>query len=545
MKIKLLTQKLWRSVAAVVMVLGITAGYAPAAHAQTTPALLNPAPLRELYTKVNQGYLYSTNWSEVVSAQKNYGLTMPSQRPLGYVFTAGNTDTKPIYRLKQNSTGNWIMSVDQGEINWLTSHGFTMEGLTGYIYTTAQYGAQQLNRYTNGKGWRLAYQSQDSAMKSAGYTLDGPVGYMIPTYYQVGTYYFSAYDNNIPDTFLQAVKNYYGRYPDAWGGVRDFHGDPNSPWGNVPQNTQGWGGDWSYLKPTIGYYDDSQVSTLETQIDEAASAGLSYFSFYEYWNNQTNTPQLDKALNAFTQASNTNRLKFTLSLVLPGSNNGDPEHLTLPTSQFSAAADAYANYFTKSNYLTTQEGRPIVFMLETGGIGSGSPTDVNNFISLLKTDIKNKTGKDAYVMNESENGLNTVSQFTGDAYSCLNMGKYIVDGSYSEYVSDLPNYFKTFDNSGKPMMRCGMSGFNEAPRTGFWEAKSDVRYFKDDAKSQFPAAMTATINNMKAQPASPIDNYMTMYAWNEWHEGGIIEPNVRDGSYYLNNLQNTFGLPAH
>jgi hypothetical protein len=48
---------------------------------------------------------------------------------------------------------------------------------------------------------------------------------------------------------------------------------------------------------------------------------------------------------------------------------------------------------------------------------------------------------------------------------------------------------------------------------------------------------------MKNQPASQIDNYMTMYAWNEWHEGGIIEPNVRDGDYYLRTLQSTFGLP--
>jgi hypothetical protein len=511
------------------------------AQATGTPLnQLNPTPLRELYNQPNQKYLYSGSWSEVVSAQQNNGLKLSSQRPLGYIFTKSGAETRPIYRLKQTATGNWIMSVDPNEITYLKAHGFTLEGQTGNIYTSAQNGAQQLNRYTNGKGWRLAFQSQDGAMKAAGYTLDGPLGYMLQNYYQVGAYYFGAFDANMSQPFLQAVKNYYGRYPDPWGGVRDFHGDPEN---GVAQNTQGWAGDWSYLKPSIGYYDDSQTATLEAQIDQAANSGLSYFSFYEYWNNQTNAPQIDTALKTFTQAANTNRMKFMLSIVLPASTT-DPEHLALPKAQFSAAANAFAAYATKGNYLTTQDGRPLVFMEDTRGIGNGSITDQNAFISLLKQTIKTKTGKDAYIMNHSEYGLTTASQLTGDAYSCLNIGKYVVSGSYSQYVSDAANYFKTFDNSGKPMLRCAMSGFNEAPRTGFWEAKSDVRYFKDDSKSQFPAAMTATLNSMKGQPASPIDNYMTTYAWNEWHEGGIIEPNVRDGSYYLNNIQSTFGLPS-
>lgn len=512
----------------------------PVSLAQTPPGGLDPVPLRELYNQPNQEYLYSADWSEVVAAQKSYGMTMPSQRPLGYVFLGANANTQTLYRLKQTATGNWIISVSQSEISYLESHGFTMEGATGSIYKTAQYGAQQLNRYTNGKGWRLAFQSQDSAIKAAGYTLDGPVGYMLPTYYQVGAYYFGAYDVKMTQPFLQAVKNAFGRFPDPWGGVRDFHGDPDSPWGNVPQNTQGWPGDWSYLKPSLGYYDDSQVATLQAQIDQAANAGLSYFSFYEYWNNETDKPQMDSAVNAFTQASNTNRLNFMLSIVLPATN--DAEHLMLPASQFSAAADAFSNYAAKGNYLTTQDGRPMVFMEDVRGIGNGTVSDENAFINLLKQDIKNKTGKDAFILNHSEYGLATASQLTGDAYTCLNIGNYILSGSYSQYTTDAPNYFKAFDDSGKPMMRCAMSGFDEAARTGFWVAKSDVRRFTDDSKSQFPTAMNMTVNNMTTQPASPIDNYMTMYAWNEWVEGGIIEPNVRDGSYYLNNIQNSFNL---
>ena len=35
---------------------------------------------------------------------------------------------------------------------------------------------------------------------------------------------------------------------------------------------------------------------------------------------------------------------------------------------------------------------------------------------------------------------------------------------------------------------------------------------------------------------------MLIYAWNEWHEGGHIEPNVRDGCAYLNTVRERLKL---
>lgn len=532
----------------VILAIGVGSGLAASfvaqkAEAATSSTALNPLPLRELYTQPNQAYLYTSNWSEAEAAQQSYGLTMPSKRPLGYVFSKTNPDTRTLYRLKQKSNGVWLMSVSQSEVDALTkppNAPFTLEGITGYIYNSPQPGAEQINRYHNSKGWRMAYQSQDASLKAAGYQGDGPMGYMLKSYTQVGAYYFSSFDDKSNPYFLQAVKNVYGRYPDPWGGVRDFSGqDPN-----VPQNTQGWTGDWSYLKPSIGYYDDSQPAVLEQQIDQAASHGLTYFAFYNYWNNQTGTTQYDSAINAFTAATNNSRMKFMITPCIAPSST-DPEHLMLPVSQYAAAADAFASYTTKANYLTTQDGRPMMFMCDVRGAGNGSIVDQNQFLGQLRQAIKNKTGKDPFILNHSEYGLETARQLTGDGYTCLNLGSYIQSGSYSSYISGLGNYFTTFDNSGKPMLRCGMSGFNEAPRTNLFMPKDQVRYFRDNTKSQFPSAMQATLTNMKNQPASQTDNYMTMYAWNEWHEGGFIEPNVRDNDYYLRTLQSIFGLPGN
>jgi hypothetical protein len=513
-----------------------TASIATAA-ATTNPAQLNPIPLWELTNSAQAAFLYSKDFGEVTAAQKNNGLKLTGQQPVAYVLSGSASDTKPIYRLKQKSTGSWLMSVSTDQVNALVNiqKSFTNEGVTGNIYKEPGFNTKEIHRYSNGKAWRLSFTAL------AGYHDDGAFGYLPQTYYQVGAYYFGAFDVNDPnDPFLIAVDNKFHRYPDPWGGVRDFHGDPDSQWGPVPQNTQGWAGDWSYLKPSIGYYDDSQVATLEKQIDQAASSGLSYFSFYDYWNDQKGATSGDKALNAFTQASNTNRMKFMLSLVLPGDNNNDAQHLRLPVSQFNAAAEAYSGYMTRGNYLTTPDGRPMVFMEDGGGIGSGSVADQNTFINLLKQKIKAKSGRDAYIVNHTEH--EAAFQTVGDAYGCLNIGQYVNAGSYSNYIKSAPGYFNSLDTKGKPFMRCGMSGFNEAPRAGFWAADGTIRYFKDDTKAQFPAAMSMTLGNMQSQPASLLTGYMTMYAWNEWHEGGIIEPNVRDGYYYLDMLRQIFGL---
>jgi hypothetical protein len=120
----------------------------------------------------------------------------------------------------------------------------------------------------------------------------------------------------------------------------------------------------------------------------------------------------------------------------------------------------------------------------------------------------------------------------------------VVSGSYREYVEKLGEYFSAFD-AIKPTMRCAMSGFDERPRTGLYfpaGQPSQARYFKDDTKAQFPAAMESTRRDMEGEPATVVDNDLTVYAWNEWAEGGHIEPNVRDHSYYLEALQKTFGL---
>jgi hypothetical protein len=48
---------------------------------------------------------------------------------------------------------------------------------------------------------------------------------------------------------------------------------------------------------------------------------------------------------------------------------------------------------------------------------------------------------------------------------------------------------------------------------------------------------------MDTNRGSDVNRFLTLYAWNEWHEGGILEPNVQDGAAYINQITAAFTVP--
>jgi Repeat of unknown function (DUF5648) len=132
-----------------------------AADAATNPASLEPVPLRQLDTAPNARYLYTTDLAEAEAAPR-FGLTMTSPRPLAYVFKKSAPDTVPMYRLKQKATGDWLETTSRSEIQMdVASGGYEVEGVTGYVYSTPEFGAELLERFDDGSGWRRAFRRSE------------------------------------------------------------------------------------------------------------------------------------------------------------------------------------------------------------------------------------------------------------------------------------------------------------------------------------------------------------------------------------------------
>lgn len=84
-----------------------------------------------------------------------------------------------MYRLKPafNAT-KWLSSISISERDGLIAQGWVYEGISGYVHTQPAEGRTRLFRFTNGREWRLAPESERQALLNAGFTEDGPLGWV-------------------------------------------------------------------------------------------------------------------------------------------------------------------------------------------------------------------------------------------------------------------------------------------------------------------------------------------------------------------------------
>ncbi len=91
-----------------------------------------------------------------------------------------------------------------------------------------------------------------------------------------------------------------------------------------------------------------------------------------------------------------------------------------------------------------------------------------------------------------------------------------------------------------------MARYDERPRYPWLVPNvNDVTYASDWNFTRYTQAVGNALTDIQQSARiSPVDNFLLVYAWNEWEEGGHIEPNVRDGCRYLDILQQQLSLPG-
>ncbi|MFI5731036.1 glycoside hydrolase family 99-like domain-containing protein [Kribbella sp. NPDC051587] len=501
-----------------------------ASPSQAADKPVPPVPFVELVSPSGVGRLYTADPRELDAATAAGYRRQPGTT--GFIDRTATSGSTPLFRLKPSATASkWLFTASTQERDALVKQGWVSEGTAGYVATQPGAGLVQLRRFTNGSEWRLALEPRTTELLNAGYTLDGPVGYVRQNYVRAGAVYFGMFHTGGHPTIIQRTKEIYGRDNDWWGGVRDFHDGTHYATDNWP------GEDWSNLKPSIGYYDDSQPATLEKQITQATSAGLSFFNFYYYWDNTKQRQDLtDKALDAFLQAGNKDSIDFAVGVC---AHPYAP--LNIPTTQYDAVATSVARYLQQDNTLRTNDGRKILNICDARGLGDGSNTQVKQFIDAVRA----KSGQDLYVMiNQAGFDPKQVTNAGANSPYCTTDGPSIEARSYATYLRDQRKFYNQAPTGAYG--RCVLSDFDERPRYPIENTDvSKIRWMPDQSFDGFRQAVrNATADMAASTRPSTVDNYLFLYAWNEWHEGGIIEPNERDGCRYLDILQAELALQA-
>ena len=336
---------------------------------------------------------------------------------------------------------------------------------------------------------------------------------------------------------------------------------------------KGWT-EWEYTKraiprfpghaqpkiPMWGYLDDSQMDTVELQINTAADHGLTAFIFdWGYRGNNT-------VLEQFLKVPSRSRLKFGL-MQCGGAKDYDD---TLGMFDY-----IINEYFKQPNYWKV-DGACYYSIYELGkhvhawgGVEKAAEllqifrqkaADAGLKIHLVAVEwglqefcckeldpkeLVEKLGIDAltsYVWAH-----NTVPQWPcGDysewaesAYEEMKKIEQKYPVPYHTHVSmgwdpspRCPETMKYYE--GGPLMYHTLSGEYEIQHTPYFSS-----IIKNNTPEEFRRALLAAKRHM--DDTNPKNKIVTLYAWNEWTEGGYLEPDSVNGYGYLEAIKSVFG----
>jgi hypothetical protein len=230
--------------------------------------------------------------------------------------------------------------------------------------------------------------------------------------------------------------------------------------------------------------------------------------------------------------------------------------LTIPLDHTAQVVSLLVSkYLSRANYLRTSDGRPLVQLTDAQGIWNWkegqatTPPDnldfdsIAWFIHALRQESLSVLGKDIVLTLRMDDGnYRTLVERIGqhiDAGSCL---VPILADTHEGIVAGLIDWMNT-QAGGKTVMPCMPHDFDSRPRIGIMRDPDHISYLKSFNPASFARGMRKVKTWMDAHQGDELSQILTVYAWNEWHEGGVIEPNTRDQALYLNLISDIFQLP--
>nr|WP_042191175.1 glycoside hydrolase family 99-like domain-containing protein [Kibdelosporangium sp. MJ126-NF4]CEL19889.1 hypothetical protein [Kibdelosporangium sp. MJ126-NF4]CTQ97113.1 hypothetical protein [Kibdelosporangium sp. MJ126-NF4] len=514
------------------------------AAATAESKVTDPVPLLEFRTAEQAGWFWTLSHVEGAAAESQHGMT-PQPTKLGYLRRQAFSGSQPVYRLRGKQKPDYLLTASERERRSLVDSGrFTEDGVLGHIAAKRQDGTEALYRMSNGTESRIVPVAKQAEFADRGYRIEQQLGYGWPVFHRTGAIYFGTFNRNTNQSLLAGVERVYHRKGDWWGGLRDFAGS------GVTRNAWHWPDeDFTDREPAIGYYDDSRPDTLRKHITQASGAGLRYFSFYWYWNPADGGAEnYIGGLKAFMAARNRGAMNFNVIPCLHPWNDGETS-LKLPAEQINKAASTIVDtYLTQPNYLRANDGRPMIGICDARGVGRGDVNhidveDTRQFTDAIRKRAREKLGEEVLIT------LNGVPPGGGgfDGSDCL--GQFDESRSYRKYAENQRQFFTYFP--GK-LVRCATSDFDERPRIGIAiedpgpdpaALRERFRWYEDADLAGFERVLAAVRTDIaESTRPSTVDNFVSLYAWNEWHEGGYIEPNKRDGCAYLNVVRKQLRL---
>jgi hypothetical protein len=311
------------------------------------------------------------------------------------------------------------------------------------------------------------------------------------------------------------------------------------------------------LVPLWGYQDEADPAVMAQKIDAAADHGVNAFLFDWYWRSgkEGKGPMLERALNeGYLKAANRGRVKF--ALMWANHDLGDDSPGAIPREVFDNIANHIVkDYFTSDSYWIV-DGRVYfsIYQLKTFIDGLGGVEQAKAALDSLraKTVAAGRKGVYLNVMDWQlpEDAKNVIQMLGIDSITSYVWVHTIKLENFpkTNYSIVAGKYFEQWDAKqdayGVPYIPNVTSGWDPTPRVPASVPYDGKKYpntpvMWDNTPKEFRAALEQARERALRLPVG--QRIMTIYAWNEWTEGGYLEPDTRHKMAYLEAIKKVFG----
>jgi len=276
---------------------------------------------------------------------------------------------------------------------------------------------------------------------------------------------------------------------------------------------------------------------MQREIDQAKIARLNYWAFVTY-------PDDDPmSLGLRLYLANKTKDKVRFALVTELSRWGT-------SSDHDAVIDRFARFTADRAYQRTADGRPLFFL---GFVSDeellkrySSRAEFRKALDVFRGRVREKSGADPFIVLLEPNvsrARGLMRDLGADAVSAYSIADpKISAGTYPQLTETVMRYWTAVESEALPLVPLAMTGWDRRPRVlhpvpwehGVGTSDGMRHYYGRPSKAQLRAHVADALRHAESGASGALNpGIVLIYAWNEFDEGGWLEPTRGDGTWRL------------
>lgn len=317
--------------------------------------------------------------------------------------------------------------------------------------------------------------------------------------------------------------------------------NPNHPFGSPWTKAWFWSSSYPERQPLQGWYDESKQEAMDRSISMAVAGGLDFFAFNWYYDSATKTSPGDHAITNFLAS------EVTGMTCAVGFESQTREVPVSCLQDWNDIVDRWARMFESPKYMRVK-GRPVVFVVKVDHMHETVAKKAGVTHAQLLSIARQRSGENIYFVacGQALPYWTYQAELAGyDAYSTYNLSAVWTNKNTSPVPGPSPQSYADLDANYRSEWGWWVSKLKTS-KLKFWvpiTAGFDSRPWA----GRCVGVGTCTELYAHADAAASVANLNTVlcegviaYAWNEWGEGGWLEPDLAAGRQKLGTLKSVF-----